>query len=95
MSQEYPINAGVPQGSILCPTPFLLYFDLLDDDCNIANYADDTTLYCNCEHIFDLNLNLTQEIALDSGRQWLVDFVAGKAQLLFDWSTNSEVVLLK
>ena len=45
-SQEYPINAEVPQGSILCPTLFLLYInDLLDDViCHIAIYADDTTL---------------------------------------------------
>ena len=47
-SQEYyPVDAGVPQESIFGPTNFLLYTDDLPDDviCNIAIYADDTTLY--------------------------------------------------
>ena len=41
-SQEYPVNAGNPQGFILGPTPFLLYINDLPDDvsCNIAIYAD-------------------------------------------------------
>ena len=55
-SQEYPVNAGVPQSSILGPTFFLLYSNDLPDNviCNIDVYADDTTLYSKCDQAFDL-----------------------------------------
>ena len=55
-SQEYPVNAGVPQGSILGPTIFLLYNNDLPGDviCDIGIYADDTTIYFKCDEACDL-----------------------------------------
>ena len=50
-SQLFQVNAGVPQGSILGPTIFLIYINGVPDNfiCNIAMYAGDTTLYCKCK----------------------------------------------
>ena len=45
-SQEYPLNAEVPQCSTVGPALLLLYINDLFDDviCNITIYADDATL---------------------------------------------------
>ena len=87
-SQEYPVNMGVSQGSIVGPTLFLRYINDLPDDviCDIAIYADDTTLYSKCDQASDLwqQLELASELEsdlrdmVDWGKKWLVDFSAGK-----------------
>ena len=68
-SQEYPVNAGFPQGSIFGPTVFLLYINDLRNDviCNIAIYAEDTTLYSKCNQTSDLwqKLELASEFESD------------------------------
>ena len=105
-SQEYPVNAGVPRGSILGTTLFLLHINDLPDDviCDIAIYADDATLYSQCDQASDLwqQLQLASELesdlrdTVDWGKKWLVDFNAGKTQLvLFDWSNNSGSIDVK
>ena len=100
-AQEYPVNAGVPQGSILGPTLFLLYINDLPDD---VIYPDDTTLYSKCDQAFDLwqQLELASELesdlrdTVDWGRKWLVDFNAGKTQLVsFDQSKNTGAIDVK
>ena len=41
-------------------------------------------------------MNLICKIPLDWGRKWLVDFNAGKTQLiLFNWSNNTGVIDMK
>ena len=107
-SQEYPVNVGVPQGSILGPTLFLLYINDLPDDviCDIAFYADYTTLYwaCKCDWASDLweQLELASELesdlpdTVDWRKKWLVDFNAGKTELvLFDRSNNNGSIDVK
>ena len=67
--QEYPVNSGVPQGSILGRTLFLLYINNLPDGviCDIVIYADDTTLYSKCDQASDLwqQLELASELECD------------------------------
>ena len=98
--------AGVSQGSIFGPVFFLLYINDLPENvvCNIAMYADDPTLYSKCHQASHLwqQLELASEVesdlrdTVDWGKNWLVDFNAGKTQLvLFDWSNNNGSIDVK
>ena len=73
--QEYPVNAGVSNDSILGPTLFLLYINDLPGNvvCDIAIYAD-TTLYSKCDQASDLQQQLELTSEFESHLQDTVDW---------------------
>ena len=103
-SEEYLVNAGISQGSILGPTLFLLCInDLPDVICNIAIYTDDATLYSKYGQASDLwqQLELASELESDIrdtvewGRRCLVDFNAEITQLVSFDRPNTDVIDVK
>ena len=77
---------------------------LLDVICNIAIYADSTTLCSKCYWATDLWQEPKLASELDSdlldtvewGRKWLVDFNAGKSQRVsFGWSDKTGAIDVK
>ena len=91
-SSDFYINAGVPQGSVLGPTLFLLFINDLPDHVTsqLAIYADDSTLYScldKTDDLFDMvelaaNLEYDLRSTVEWGKKWLVSFNTSKTKLL-------------
>ena len=90
-SATHAIRAGVPQGSILGPTLFLIYIndaeDHLSQSTSLATYADDTTLYKCIRYLGNLaadcdDLQTAVNALAAWGATWRVTFEPAKSYLL-------------
>ena len=91
LSTAYPVGSGVPQGSILGPTLFLLYVndaeDTLPRGADLAVYADNTTLYKCVSTKGDVDTDAeTLQVAVSAlaewGNTWHIKFEPVKLQAL-------------
>ncbi len=96
-SKPKSIISGVPQGSVLSPTLFLLFInDLSITEYPIHSYADDSTLHYSIHYescpsqteLHDARVDATERLASDLsiisdwGRRNVVSFNASKTQFL-------------
>ena len=102
-SQEYPVNAGVPQGLVLHFSYYTLMTFLIVLSVILLSMlmillsilSVTRPLICGNNLNCLLNLSLICE-TLDWGKKWLFDFNAGKTQLVsFDRSNNTGVIDVK
>ena len=88
-SEAHAINAGVPQGSILGPTLFLLFINDLPNhiiESLVDIYADDSTLYKSTSSDVDdptvaSDISSDLEQVVQWGKRWFVSFNAPKTKL--------------
>ena len=82
----------------------MTFLMILSVICDINIYADDSTFYSKCDQASDLWQQLEFAFKLESdlrdtvdwAKKWLVDFNAGKTQLVsFDWFNNNGSIDVK
>ena len=85
-STYQPINAGVPQGSVLGPLLFLVYInDIVKNiESTVKLFADDTSMYLSLEDTAERSriLNADLQKIINWSEKWKVDFNPAKTELV-------------
>lgn len=85
-SEFMNVKAGVPQGSILGPLLFLIFINdlVVDIECNIKLFADDTSVYITVENPFTSGtlLNSDLEKINEWSKKWLGSFNPNKTECM-------------
>ena len=100
-SSFQPMNVGVPQGTILGPLLFIIYFNDVVDCIRyskIIKYADDTVLYIGSNNFTIIETQLNADMS--SLESWcrenesILNLEKGKTELLV-FGTNQKLCRLK
>ncbi|XP_032223431.2 uncharacterized protein LOC116604739 [Nematostella vectensis] len=104
-SSQVPVTSGVPQGTVLGPTLFLVFINDIVDQCSSVTclFADDTVVYRSIRSPAD-HVSLQHDLCnLEAwARTWQMEFNASKCQLLlitlkrnsslFNYSLDSQLL---
>ena len=90
LSQYKDLTVGIPQGSALGPTLFLIFFNdiseyLKNGSCNV--FADDVVIYVSGKTVSDVNLQL--QMNMNEIRKW---YLNNRLRINID---KTKVMLLK
>ncbi len=87
-SSPKSINSGVPQGSVLSPTLFLLFINDLPNltQCPIHSFADDSTL-----HFSTFFPRRPSSLQLEASRRDAIERLTSDLSLISDWGVNNLV----
>ena len=93
-SESCPVTSGVPQGSVLGPTLFLLFINDIGNDItsNIRLFADDTILYRPISSSTDADqLQADLDRLHDWSNKWQMVFHPAKCKLLRASSSRNPI----
>ena len=88
-SSNQPLLCGVPQGSILGPLLFTVFYNDLTDvkiNSRVLQYADDTVVYCPGKDVESIEAMLSQDMDLIAnyfdGNELIINLNKGKTEVM-------------